>query len=73
MGILGNQQSSLASRKTTLSDTSAALTIQLSLSRDVDMALTLSNLTLTQTRLQASFQLITTANGMSLVKFLPAG
>jgi flagellar hook-associated protein 3 FlgL len=73
VGILGNQQSSLASRKTTLSDTSAALTIQLSLSRDVDMALTLSNLTLTQTRLQASFQLITTANSMSLVKFLPAG
>jgi flagellin-like hook-associated protein FlgL len=45
---------------------------QLSNAQNVDMAATLSNLTLTQTQLQASYQLITTSSAMSLVKFLPA-
>jgi hypothetical protein len=35
------------------------------------MAATLSNLTLTQTQLQESYQLIAAAGGMSLAKFLP--
>jgi flagellar hook-associated protein 3 FlgL len=54
-----------------LSDTSTALTGQLSTAQDVDMAATLSNLTLTQTQLQESYQLIAAASGMSLAKFLP--
>ncbi len=71
VGILGEQQASLTASKMTLSDTSTALTGQLSAARDVDMAQTLSNLTLTQTQLQASYQLISTTSAMSLVKFLP--
>lgn len=73
IGVLGEQQSSLIATKTTLSDTETALTAQLSSAKDVDMTATLSSLTATQTQLQASYQLIQTANSMSLVKFLPSG
>jgi flagellar hook-associated protein 3 FlgL len=71
VGILGEQQASLTTLSTTLSDTSTALTVQLSSAQNVDMAATLSNLTLTQTQLQESYQLIAAAGGMSLAKFLP--
>ena len=71
VGILGEQQASLTATKTTLSDTATALTGQLTSAQNVDMATTLSNLTLTQTQLQASYQLISASNAMSLVKFLP--
>ena len=40
--------------------------------QDVDMATTLSNLTATQTQLQASYRLISGASTLSLVSFLPA-
>jgi flagellar hook-associated protein 3 FlgL len=70
-GILGEQQSSLTSLSTTLSDTATVLTTQLSTAQNVDMAATLSNLSLTQTQLQESYQLIGAASGMSLAKFLP--
>jgi flagellar hook-associated protein 3 FlgL len=73
VGILGEQQSSLTSLSVTLSDTQTVLTGQLSTAQNVDMASTLSNLSLTQTQLQASYQLISTASGLSLTKFLPAG
>lgn len=73
VGVLGTQQSNLTTLSTTLSDTATALTGQLSLAQNVDMAATLSNLTLTQTQLQESYQLIAAANGMSLAKFLPVG
>jgi flagellin-like hook-associated protein FlgL len=72
VGILGEQQSSLAAMKTTLGDTATALTGQLSNARDVDMATTLSNLNLVQTQLQASYQLIATASTLTLARFLPA-
>ena len=71
VGILGEQQASLTAVQTTLSDTQTALTGQLSSAQDVDMAATLSNLTLTQTQLQESYQLIAAASSMSLAKFLP--
>jgi flagellar hook-associated protein 3 FlgL len=71
VGILGEQQSALTATQTTLSDTQTALTGQLSSAQDVDMAATLSNLTLTQTQLQESYQLIAAASGMSLAKILP--
>jgi flagellar hook-associated protein 3 FlgL len=71
VGILGEQQSSLTSLGTNLSDTQTVLAGQLSTAQDVDMATTLSNLSLVQTQLQESYQLIGAASGMSLAKFLP--
>jgi flagellar hook-associated protein 3 FlgL len=71
VGILGGQQSSLTAFSSTLSDTQTVLTGQLSSAQDVDMASTLSNLSLVQTQLQESYQLISAASGMSLAKFLP--
>ncbi len=71
VGTLGEQQTSLTALQTTLGDTQTALTGQLSTAQDVDMAATLSNLSLTQTQLQESYQLIAAASGMSLAKFLP--
>jgi flagellar hook-associated protein 3 FlgL len=73
VGNLGEQQASLTSLQTTLSDTQTALTGQLSSVRDVDMAATLSSLTLVQTQLQSSYQLIGAVSGLSLAKFLPVG
>jgi flagellin-like hook-associated protein FlgL len=70
VGILGEQQASLTMTQTILSDTQVALTAQLSSAKDVDMAVTLSNLVLTQTQLQESYQLIAAASGMSLAKYL---
>jgi flagellin-like hook-associated protein FlgL len=48
------------------------MTTQVSTSEDVDMAATLSQLSLVQTQMQASYQLIATLSGLSLAKFLPA-
>ena len=73
VGVLGNIQSSLTKIQTNLVDTATALTSQVSAVQDVDMAATLSNLTATQTQLQASYRLISSANSLSLVNFLPAG
>ncbi len=72
-GVLGNVQSSLTATQTRLADTQTALTGQVSAAEDVDMAATLSKLSLVQTQMQASYQLIATLGGMSLVKFLPVG
>lgn len=71
-GVLGNVQSSLTATQTQLSDTQTALTGQVSSAEDVDMAATMSQLSLVQTQMQASYQLIATLNGLSLAKFLPA-
>jgi flagellar hook-associated protein 3 FlgL len=71
VGTLGEQQSNLTALSTTLNDTATALTGQLSTAQDVDMASTLSNLSLVQTQLQESYQLIAAEGGMSLAKFLP--
>ena len=57
-GVLGNTQTTLTATATTLSDTANALTTQVSSAQDVDMAQTLSNLSLVQTQLQASYQVI---------------
>ncbi len=73
VGVLGEKQASLTALQTNLLDTATALTGQLSSAQDVDMAATLSSLTAVQTRLQASYQLISASSSMSLVKFLPAG
>ena len=72
-GVLGNVQSSLTATQTQLADTQTALTGQVSSAEDVDMAATLSQLSLVQTQMQASYQLIAALSGLSLVKFLPVG
>jgi flagellar hook-associated protein 3 FlgL len=72
-GVLGNVQSSLKTTQNRLADTQTALTGQVSSAEDVDMAATLSQLSLVQTQMQASYQLIATLNGLSLVKFLAVG
>lgn len=70
-GVLGNVQSSLTTTQSHLADTETALTGQVSSAEDVDMAAALSKLSLVQTQMQASYQLIATLNSLSLVKFLP--
>ncbi len=72
-GVLGNVQSSLTATQSRLADTQIALTGQVSSAEEVDMAATLSRLSLVQTQMQASYQLIASLNSMSLVKFLPVG
>jgi flagellar hook-associated protein 3 FlgL len=72
VGVLGNAQASLTATRATLGDTQTALASQVSSAEDVDMAKTLSQLSLVQTQMQASYQLIATMSGLSLVKFMPA-
>lgn len=72
VGVLGNAQTSLTATQTQLANTATALTSQVSTSEDVDMTATLSQLSLVQTQLQGSYQLIAGMSGLSLVKFLPA-
>lgn len=70
-GVLGNTQTALTTAQTQMSDTATALTTQVSGAQDVDMAQTMSNLTLVQTQMQASYQVIAGMENLSLVKFLP--
>jgi flagellar hook-associated protein 3 FlgL len=72
-GVLGDRQTALIATQTALSDSATALTSQVSSAQNVNMAATLSELTQTQTQLQASYQLIAGESGLSLAKFLPAG
>ncbi|MGC8477069.1 MAG: flagellin [Acetobacteraceae bacterium] len=72
-GALGNQQSALTAEGTALSSQVTALTAQVSPAENVDMAKTLSDLSLVQTQLQSSYQLISGQTALSLVKFLPVG
>jgi flagellar hook-associated protein 3 FlgL len=70
-GVLGNTQANLTTTQTTMADTATALTTQVGDVQDVDMAQALSNLSLVQTQLQGSYQVIATMSGLSLAKFLP--
>lgn len=72
-GALGDRQTALTATQTDLSNAATALTSQVSAVQDVNMAQTLTDLTQTQTQLQASYQLIAGETGLSLAKFLPAG
>lgn len=72
-GVLGDTQTALTAQGTVLANTQTALTGQVSSAQDVDMASTLSQLSLVQTQMQASYQVISAISGMSLVKFLPVG
>ncbi len=70
VGVLGEREASLTPARTQLDQTEVAVTRQLTSAENVDMAETLSRLSLVQTQLQASYQLITGANGLSLIKYL---
>lgn len=70
-GVLGNTQTNLTASQTTMQDTATALTTQVSNVQDVDVAAAMTNLTLVQTQLQASYQVIAAIGGLSLAKFLP--
>lgn len=72
-GVLGNTQTNLTAAQTTMADTATALTTQVGNVQDVDVAQAMSNLTLVQTQLQASYQVIAGTSGLSLTKFLPVG
>jgi flagellar hook-associated protein 3 FlgL len=72
-GVMGNRQTELQTTKSTLGSMSTALQSQVSGAEDVDMAATLSQMTAVQAQLQASYQLISGLQGLSLAKFLPAG
>jgi flagellin-like hook-associated protein FlgL len=71
-GALGNVQSGLTATQTQRGHTQTALTAQVSTVQDVDMAATLSKISLVQTQMQASYQLIAELSSLSLAKFLPA-
>jgi flagellar hook-associated protein 3 FlgL len=72
VGVLGNTQSNLVETQAQLSAATIALTGQVSSGSNADLASTLSQLTAMQTQLQASYRLITSANSLSLINFLPA-
>jgi len=71
--VLGNTQTSLTTSQTTMSDTATALTTQLGNVQDVDVAAAMSSLSLVQTQLQGSYQVIAAMSGLSLAKYLPVG
>lgn len=73
VGILGTTQSTLTTTQSHLADISTALNTQLNSVQSADMATTLSNLSEIQTQLQASYRMISLANSLSLVNFLPPG
>ena len=72
-GVLGNTQTALTTSQTTMQDTATALTTQVGNVQDVDVAQAMTNLSLVQTQLSASYQVIASMSGLSLAKFLPAG
>ncbi len=69
-GALGDVQSSLAARHTQLGDTVIALNAQVSGAEEVDFAATLTRITLLQTKLQASYQLIAGMKSLSLAQYI---
>ncbi len=69
-GIMGDQQTALATTQTHIGEAATTLKSQLSGAQEVDMAQTLSSITATQSQLQASYQLIAGMQSLSLVKYL---
>ena len=69
-GALGDVQSSLAARRTQLGDTVTALNAQVGSAENVDLAATATRISLLQTKLQASYQLIAGVKSLSLTQYL---
>jgi len=72
-GVMGDTQAQLTAQQTVMSDTTTALQGQISNAQDVNMASTLSQLQQVETQLQASYQLISSVESLSLTKYLTAG
>ncbi|MBN8910392.1 MAG: hypothetical protein J0H99_28180, partial [Rhodospirillales bacterium] len=66
------RQAALETTKAQLAATAIALTTKVSNAEDVDVADAMAKLSVVQTQLQASYQLIARAGDLSLVKFLPS-
>lgn len=69
-GALGDVQSSMAARRTQLGETVTALNTQLSGAEDVDLAATLTRVSLLQSQLQVSYRLIAGVKDLSLAHYL---
>ena len=69
-GLLGEQQDALTATGTGLTAAQDALTTQLSNVEDVDVASASTSLSLLQTQLQASYELISGMKSLSLVSYL---
>ena len=69
-GALGDVQSSLAARRTQLGETVTALNAQVSGAEDADLAATLTRMSLLQTKLQVSYQLIAGMKNLSLAQYI---
>jgi flagellar hook-associated protein 3 FlgL len=69
-GVMGNNQSELQTIQTQLGDAGTAIQAQLSPVQNVDLTKTLSQLTATQSQLQASYQIIAGLQSLTLTKFL---
>jgi flagellin-like hook-associated protein FlgL len=69
-GVLGDTRAHLARVKLRLDVEATALTGQVSDAEDVDMAATLSRLSLVQAQLQSSYQMIAGMQSLSLARFL---
>ena len=72
-GVMGNRQTQLMATQTRLQDAATAMTAQVGDVQNVDMTATISSLTAAQTRLQASYQLISAVQSLSLTKYLAGG
>jgi len=72
-GVMGDRLAALQDTQTQLGQTEIALSTQLDTAENVDMAATLSNLSLVRTQLQASYQLIVGVNSLTLTKYLGSG
>ncbi len=69
-GALGDVQSSLSARRTQLGDTMTALNAQVGNAENVDLAATATRISLLQTKLQASYQLIAGVKSLSLTQYI---
>jgi flagellin-like hook-associated protein FlgL len=69
-GVLGDRQTALGSLSTMMQAAGTALSTQVSDATDADMASVLSRLTEVQSRLQASYKLISATAGLSLAQYL---
>jgi len=69
-GALGDAQASMAARRTQLGETVVALNAQVSRAEDVDLAATLTRVSLLQTQLQVSYRLIAGVKDLSLARYL---
>ena len=72
IGALGDRQDQVTAAQTEAASTATALKTQISSVQDADLTQVAVQLSDAQTRLQASYQLISNFSTLSLAKFLPA-